>query len=152
MDNIGKYWTESEDENLLNELLKEIPIKEISKVHKRSNGAIISRINFLIRRMYKNNISIDEIVIRTKKEEQEIMEIINKKSKKNIDNTNEEIEELKNKVNILENTLEKLVNILCQGEKSLSCSFCLNAPKYCKCGETKYFFYNLDASNYSEFT
>lgn len=75
--NAGKYWHE-EDEQKLIELIPNTDIKEIAKFFERTEGAIKSRINHLIRKYDKEGKSIDEIATIFKKDKDEIEDIITK--------------------------------------------------------------------------
>ena len=72
--NIGKKWTDEEEEILLKELSTNIDIELIAQKHNRNIGGITSRIKKIAYKLYINNNSIDEIIIKTKLNELEIIE------------------------------------------------------------------------------
>lgn len=74
--NLGKLWTKDE-ENLLNFKIEKIAIN-----HERTIGGIIAKINDIAYKMYIRNISIAEIIEKTKLDEKKIEEVIEKKKAK----------------------------------------------------------------------
>jgi len=122
---IGKKWSDEEETLLLEELNKNMDIELIAKTHNRTTGGIYSRRNLIAYRMYTSNISIKEIIMKTKLDEDKIIEIINKN--KNKKNTNEfktiienkkvfsieiEIDEIKNDIKELKSTIKELVEMM----------------------------------------
>ena len=67
--NIGKLWSKDEEKLLLQELSENIDIEQIAINHERTSGGIISRINDIAYKMYIDNISMDEIIEKTKLDE-----------------------------------------------------------------------------------
>jgi hypothetical protein len=124
--NLGKKWTEQEETLLLTELDNNIDIEIIAEKHNRTKGSIISRQNEIAYQMYLKNISIIEIIDKTKLDEITINEIIAKKEysisiKKCIkenkieDNTfsiKDEILYIKKDINDIKNTLKELVDMM----------------------------------------
>ena len=64
--NVGKKWTEEEENKLLEELNKNIDIDTISKIHKRKIGGIQSRCKEIAYKMHLNHSSIEEIMQKTR--------------------------------------------------------------------------------------
>jgi hypothetical protein len=64
--NIGKKWTDDEERLLLEELNNNIDIEIIAQKHGRTFGSINSRLKEIACKMYRNNISIEEIIEKTK--------------------------------------------------------------------------------------
>ena len=64
--NIGKKWTDDEETLLLEELNNNIDIEIISQKHGRTIGSINSRRKEIACKMYTNNISMEEIIEKTK--------------------------------------------------------------------------------------
>uniref|UniRef100_A0A6C0JNU3 Uncharacterized protein n=1 Tax=viral metagenome TaxID=1070528 RepID=A0A6C0JNU3_9ZZZZ len=81
--NVGKKWTEEEENKLLEELNKNIDIETISKIHKRKIGGIESRQKEIAYKMYMKNVSIDKIILKTKLDYQSIKQIIDSKQSVN---------------------------------------------------------------------
>ena len=64
--NLGQKWTFDEEQQLLEELSKNIDIKTIANIHNRTEGAIYARQKQMSYEMYLSNISYDEISKKTK--------------------------------------------------------------------------------------
>lgn len=64
MTNIGKKWTNAEDELLLSELATSTKIDEIAVSHGRTNGAVSSRSRRIAAGFYRDGMSVDEIMKR----------------------------------------------------------------------------------------
>ncbi len=79
--NIGNKWTEKEENMLLQELNDNLNIATIAKNHKRTTGGINSRRREIAYKMYLKNIPIEEIVEKTKLENDIIKETILKREK-----------------------------------------------------------------------
>jgi len=77
--NKGQKWTTEEDNALLYELDKNVNIDIIALTHKRTIGGIIGRQQTIAYNMYLKNVSIDEIIIKTKLSKEQITEVITKK-------------------------------------------------------------------------
>ena len=124
--NLGKKWTEQEESLLLTELNNNIDINIIAEKHNRTKGSIVSRQKEIAYKMSIKNISMIEIINKTKLDEITINEFIEKKSyntsikksiKKNeIEDKNfsieDEINEMKNDIKELKNTLKELVDMM----------------------------------------
>jgi len=122
--NIGKTWTEEEDALLLEELSNNIDIESIANAHNRTIGGINARRGVIAYKLYSNNISMEEIIVKTKLDEYKIIEIINKreiidnkKSQNNITKNKpilieSEIYEIKNDIKELKNTIKELVEMI----------------------------------------
>jgi hypothetical protein len=124
--NLGKKWTEQEESLLLTELNNNIDIEIIAEKHNRTKGSIVSRQKEIAYKMSIKNISIIEIINKTKLDEITINEFIEKKSyntsikksiKKNeIEDKNfsieDEINEMKNDIKELKTTLKELVDMM----------------------------------------
>ncbi len=79
--NIGQRWTGKEENKLLQELDNNIDIEKIAKNHKRTVVGINSRRREIAYKMYLKNIPIEEIVEKTKLENDIIQETILKREK-----------------------------------------------------------------------
>lgn len=77
--NMGKKWTDEEENTLLQELDKNIDIETIAQQHSRTIGGINCRRKDIAYTMYLQNISIEEIIIKTKLNNEQITETITKK-------------------------------------------------------------------------
>jgi len=124
--NLGKKWSKQEESLLLTELDNNIDIEIIAEKHKRTKGSIVSRQKEIAYKMSIKNISMLEIINKTKLDEITINEFIEKKSynssikksiKKNkIEDKNfsieDEINEMKNDIKELKNTLKELVDMM----------------------------------------
>ena len=124
--NLGKKWTEEEESLLLTELDNSLDIKIIAEKHNRTKGSIVSRQKEIAYKMSIKNISMIEIINKTKLDEITINEFIKKKSyntsiKKSIKKNEiekkkfsmeDEINEMKNDIKELKNTLKELVEMM----------------------------------------
>ena len=123
--NTGQKWTDEEESLLLEELSKGIDIEIISQSHKRTIGGINSRRREIAYKLHVNNTSIEVIILKTKLNEEEITETINKrennpkKSKsmaktevKSTFSIEEEITEMKNDIKELKNTMKYLIELI----------------------------------------
>ena len=124
--NLGKKWTNEDENLLLEDLNNNIDIKIIAEKHNRTKGGIISRQKEIAYKMYIKNISIIEIINKTKLDESIINEYIQKKQyhndmkqsiKKNkIEekkfSIEDEIYDIKNDIDILKNTIKELVEMM----------------------------------------
>jgi hypothetical protein len=121
--NKGNIWTDREEKTLLEELRKNIDIDSIAQIHQRTTGGINTRRRVIAYKLYCNNNSIEEIVMKTKLAEDEIMETIRRRQ----DNSNRsksmkkikepfsiesEITEMKNDIKELKNTIKELVEMM----------------------------------------
>ena len=121
--NTGKKWNDEEETLLLEELHKNIDIKLIAQYHNRTIGGINARRREIAYKLYSNNISMEEIILKTKLDEDQIIEtiknrqknskncksIIEIKKKFSIEN---EINEMKNEIKELKNTINELVEMM----------------------------------------
>jgi len=128
--NMGQKWTNQEETLLLQELNKNIDIETIAKLHNRTIGGINSRRSEIAYKLYTNNNSIEEIMLKTKLHEEQITEIIkkrqnNRKKHQSIVEDNKpysienelyeiknEIYEIKNDMNDIKKTLKELVEMM----------------------------------------
>ena len=124
--NMGQKWTDEEETLLLEELNNNVDIGTISQKHSRTIGGINSRCQEIVYKMYLKNLSIEEIIKRTKLDYNCIEQAIQKKRQNNnskkiktkeIDNVfisinkNDYIE-LQNDVKKIKNTLGELVEMM----------------------------------------
>ena len=77
--NMGQKWTDEEENTLLQELDKNINIEIIAQTHKRTIGGIRGRQRTIAYNMYVKDVSIEEIIIKTKLDKEQILETITKK-------------------------------------------------------------------------
>ena len=77
--NTGQIWTDEEENTLLQELDKNINIEIIAQTHCRTIGGIKGRQRTIAYNMYVKNVSIEEIIIKTKLDKEQIIEIITRK-------------------------------------------------------------------------
>ena len=77
--NVGKKWTEEEENKLLEELNKNMDIDTISKIHKRKIGGIQSRCKEIAYKMHLNHSSIEEIMQKTRLDYVTVKKIIDMK-------------------------------------------------------------------------
>ena len=119
--NIGLKWFEDEETILLEELNKNIDIETISQNHKRTIGGINSRRREIAYKMYLKNISMEEIIEKTKLDLETINQTINKRinynskkmtEPKNTISLESEIAEMKNDIKELKNTIKELVEMM----------------------------------------
>ena len=123
--NTGQKWTDEEESLLLEELSQGINIEIIAQSHKRTIGGINSRRREIAYKLHVKNTSIEEIIMITKLNEDEITETINKrknnpKKSKSIEKTEikstfsieEEITEMKNDIKELKNIMKELMELI----------------------------------------
>ena len=120
--NMGQKWDDDEETLLLEELNNNIDIETIAEKHSRTIGGINSRRQEIAYKMYDNNISMEEILLKTKLDEQQILETIQRrqntpKKVKQIKpqdkpSIESEISEMKNDIKELKNKIEELVNMM----------------------------------------
>lgn len=77
--NMGQKWTIEEENILLSELEKNLDIEMIAFTHNRTRGGIIGKQRNIAYNMYLKNISIEEIIIKTKLNREQITDIIAQK-------------------------------------------------------------------------
>lgn len=127
---MGQKWTDEEETLLLEELNKNMDIETISQTHNRTIGGINARLRDIAYKMYLKNISMEEIIKKTKLNPEYIRQTIEKKqnnnSKKIAEVKNQviavdikktisienEITEMKNEINALKNTIQELVEMM----------------------------------------
>lgn len=119
--NLGQKWTDEEETALLDALNKNIDIEIIAQNHNRTKGGIYSRRQHIAYKMYLKNISIEQIIEKTKLDEKCIKKIIEKKENytptaiqetKNPLSLESEVSELKNEIKDLKNTIKELVEMM----------------------------------------
>ena len=119
--NLGKKWTDNEERLLLAELNNNIDIEIIAQNHNRTKGSIYSRRNHIAYKMYLENIPMEEIIEKTKLDEQRIKEIIEKKQnytpKRIIEPTKSfsiegEFAKLNNEIKDLRNTIKEMAEMI----------------------------------------
>jgi len=118
--NLGKKWSKEEESLLLTQLDNSLDIEIIAEKHNRTKGSIVSRQKEIAYKMSIKNISMIEIINKTKLDEITINEFIKKKSdntsikksiKKNF-SMEDEINEMKNDIKEFKNTLKELVEMM----------------------------------------
>lgn len=119
--NLGKKWTDEEETILSEELNKNIDIEVIAKLHNRTVGGIQSRIKKIAYKLYSSNNSMEEIIVKTKLNEEQIIETIKTQEnnlKKSITENKKpfsiesEMYEMKNDIKQLKNTINELLEIM----------------------------------------
>ena len=119
--NVGQKWSDNEETLLLEELNKNIDIETIAKTHNRTMGGINSRRKEIAYKMFLKNVSIDEIMKKTKLDEESIKQKIDYKQNYNSKKITEpkksillesEIAEMKNDIKELKNTIKELVEMM----------------------------------------
>jgi hypothetical protein len=119
--NLGKKWTDEEETILSEELNKNIDIEVIAKLHNRTVGGIQSRIKKIAYKLYSSNNSMEEIIVKTKLNEEQIIETIktheNNPKKSITENKKQfsiesEMYEMKNDIKQLKNTINELLEIM----------------------------------------
>ena len=119
--NIGLKWFEDEETILLEELNKNTDIEIIAQNHNRTIGGINSRRKVIAYKMYLKNISIEEIIEKTKLDEECIKQTIDKRKNYNSTKITEikkpislesEIIEMKNEIKELKNTIKEMVEMM----------------------------------------
>jgi hypothetical protein len=124
--NFGQKWTDEEENTLLQELDKNINIEIIAQTHNRTIGGIKGRQRTIAYNMYVKDASIEEIIIKTKLDKEQILETITKKenTQKKTKITQEPKVELKtvsleneiigmrSEIKELKNTIKELVDMM----------------------------------------
>lgn len=124
--NMGQKWTDEEENTLLQELDKNINIEIIAQTHNRTIGGIRGRQRTIAYNMYVKKASIEEIIIKTKLNKEQIMETITRKEnpQKKVKITQEpkiepkkvslenEIIEMRSEIKELKNTIKELVEMM----------------------------------------
>jgi hypothetical protein len=119
--NTGKKWTDDEERLLLQELNKNMEIELIAKKHNRTIGGINSRRKDIAYKLYSNNNSMEEIILKTKLDEDQIIETIKKRQNnpKKYETENKKrfviesaIYEIKNDIKELKNTMKEIIELM----------------------------------------
>jgi len=124
--NMGQKWSDEEENTLLQELDKNINIEIIAQTHNRTIGGIRGRQRTIAYNMYVKKVSIEEIIIKTKLDKEQIMETITRKEnqQKKVKITQEpkiepkkvslenEIIEMRSEIKELKNTIKELVEMM----------------------------------------
>jgi len=116
--NMGQKWTIEEENILLSELDQNLTIENIALSHNRTTGGIIGKQRNIAYKMYQTNVYIEEIIIKTKLNREQITEIIAQKEKpkqlsnqeKNQDKVQPKNKPSKNKQFSLENEVIEIKN------------------------------------------
>lgn len=131
--NMGQKWSDEEEILLLEELNNNIDIEIIAQKHSRTIGGINSRRQEIAYKMYLKNVSIEEIIKKTKLHYDSIKQTIERKQKNNnskqtktteIDNVfisinkkdyidlQNDVKNIKNDINKIKHTLGELVEMM----------------------------------------
>ena len=120
--NTGQKWTDEEETLLLEELSKNIDIQLIAQCHNRTTGGINARRKEIAYKLYNNNNSMEDIILKTKLDEDQIIETIKKRQNnpkcksvteiKTQFSIKNEIDEMKNDIKELKNTIKELVEMM----------------------------------------
>ena len=130
--NMGQKWSDEEEILLLEEINNNIDIEIIAQKHNRTIGGINSRRREIAYKMYKKNVSIEEIIKHTKLDNNSIEQIIqkrqninsNKNKSKELDNVfisinknnyielQNDIKNIKNDINQIKKVLGELVEMM----------------------------------------
>lgn len=122
INNFGKKWTLEEENTLLQELEEDTNIKIIAQNHKRTVGGIIGKQRAIAYNMYSSKMPIEEIILKTKLDNEQIIETIKRKENKqkkvkkiqepkNISLENEVIL-IRSEIKEIKNTLNELVEMM----------------------------------------
>ena len=119
--NVGQKWFDDEETLLLEELNKNIDIETIAQNHNRTIGGINARCRQIAYNLYLKNVCMEEIIEKTKLDEECIKETINRRknyqkiktteTKKPISLQND-VKEMKNEIKELKNTIKELVEMM----------------------------------------
>lgn len=122
--NMGKKWTIEEENILLSELDKNLDIEMIALSHNRTRGGIIGKQRNIAYNMYITNVSIEEIIIKTKLNREQITDTIIQKENRlkyvkpvqkikpkpfSLEN---EVIEIKNEIKYLKTMINELVEMM----------------------------------------
>ncbi len=121
--NTGQKWTYEEETLLLEELSKNNDIQQIAQSHNRTIGGINARRKEIAYKLYSNNNSIEQIILKTKLDKDQIIETIKKqknnpKKCKSVTEITKPfsiesgIDEIKNDIKELKNTIQELVGMM----------------------------------------
>ena len=119
--NMGLMWTGEDENTLLQELNKNTPVEIIAQILKRTIGGILGKQKSIAYNMYIRKMCIEDIIIKTKLDKEQLMDMITKQQNKTRTFKNEifeikdEIKELKNtikdEIKELKNTIKELVEM-----------------------------------------
>jgi len=121
--NAGQKWTDEEETLLLQELSKNNNIQLIAQYHNRTVGGINARRSEIAYKLYRNNNSMEDIILKTKLDKDQIIETIKKRQNnpKKCKSVTEikipfsiesVIYEMKNDIKELKNTIKELVKMM----------------------------------------
>ena len=115
--NLGKKWTDEEDNTLLQNLNDNLDITVISSKHERTKGSIISRQKIIAYKMFIDKIPIPEIIEKTKIDILTFNDYIKKKEvqkpeKKDKFSINNEIVDIKNDIRELKKVVIELSEMI----------------------------------------
>ena len=116
--NTGQRWTDEEETLLLHELSKNMDLQLITQSHKRTIGGINTRRRLIAYRMHCNNNSMEEIIIKTKLDEDQIKLTIKKRDNSKEKKIKSKITQqpkkisLENEVIIMKTEISELKNII----------------------------------------
>ncbi len=129
--NMGQKWSHEEEALLLEELYNNMDIDTISQKHNRTIGGIESRRREIAYKMYLKNISIEEIILKTKLDYDSIQQTIEKRKQNNSKKQNKEmdnvfisinkndylelqndVKEIKKDISVLKNNITELVEMM----------------------------------------
>lgn len=99
---LGSKWSPEEETQLLEELNKNIEMKTIAQIHNRTISGIQSRRKLIAYKLYVKNVSIEEIIEKTKLDRKIIQKSIHKPVN--------EIVELKNEIHDLKIKIQELMD------------------------------------------
>ena len=124
--NMGQKWTDDEEQKLLDELNNDTDIEIIAQNHSRTIGGIMSRCREIAYKMYIKNISIEEIIRKTKLDYASIKQTIEKRQNINSKKiTNKELDNVLISINksdytYLQNDVNNIKNDIKQIKTTLS--------------------------------
>lgn len=116
--NSGQKWAEVEETTLLEELNKNMDIETIAQNHKRTIGGINSRRKEIAYKMYLKDASMEEIIEKTKLDEEYIQQTIDKRKNYNSNKVKETKKarsfesEMKNDIKEVKHILQELVEMM----------------------------------------
>ena len=121
--NTGQKWTDEEETLLLEKLSKNIDIELIAQSHNRTINGINARRREIAYKLYGNNNTMEEIILRTKLNKDQIIETIKKRQNnpkkckpvseiKHQFSVENEINEMKIDIKELKNTIKELVEMM----------------------------------------